>query len=119
MKILVVEPMKPCEVREISGLDDMQAIVGGHIQAVYPFRDEVALVCNEEGKNLDLPYNRPLTDGQGVPYDMICGTFFLAGVGPEDFISLRACLKTFDKNGGVGDNRKKQAGAGENASIPK
>ena len=32
---------------------------------------------------------------------------------------LRACLKTFDKNGGVGDNRKKQAGAGENASIPK
>ena len=32
---------------------------------------------------------------------------------------LRACLKSFDKNGGVGDNRKKQAGAGENASIPK
>ena len=32
---------------------------------------------------------------------------------------LRACLKTFDKNGGMGDNRKKQAGAGENASIPK
>ena len=32
---------------------------------------------------------------------------------------LRACLKTFDKNGGVGENRKKQAGAGENASIPK
>jgi len=33
--------------------------------------------------------------------------------------SVRACLKSFDKNGGVGDNRKKQAGAGENASIPK
>ena len=33
--------------------------------------------------------------------------------------TLRACLKSFDKNGGVGDNRKKQAGAGENASIPK
>ena len=88
IKVLVVEPMQPCEVREISGLDDMQALVGGHIQAVYPFRDEVALVCNEEGKNLELPYNRPLTDGQGIPYDMICGTFFLAGVGPEDFISL-------------------------------
>ena len=88
IKVLVVEPMQPCEVREISGLDDMQAIVGGHIQAVHPFRDAVALVCNEEGKNLDLPYNRPLTDGLGIPYDMICGTFFLAGVGPEDFISL-------------------------------
>ena len=32
---------------------------------------------------------------------------------------LRACLKSFDKKGRVGDNRKKQAGAGENASIPK
>jgi len=88
IKVLVVEPMKPCEVREISGLDEMQAIVGGHIQAVYPFRDEIALVCNEEGKHLDLPYNRPLTNDRGIPYDMICGTFFLAGVGAEDFVSL-------------------------------
>lgn len=86
--VLVVEPMKPCQVREISGLDEMQAIVGGHIQAVYPFRDEVALVCNEEGKNLGLPFNRPLTDNHGLPYDMICGTFFLAGLGAEDFVSL-------------------------------
>ena len=88
IKVLVVEPMKPCEVREISGLDEMQTIVGGHIQAVYPFQDEVALVCNEEGKHLDLPFNRPLTNDRGIPYDMICGTFFLAGLGEEDFISL-------------------------------
>ena len=88
IRVLVVEPMKPCQVREISGLDEMQAIVGGHIQAVYPFRDEVALVCNEEGKNLGLPLNRPLTDNHGLPYDMICGTFFLAGLGAEDFVSL-------------------------------
>ena len=88
IKVLVVEPMKPCQVREISGLDAMRDIVGGHIQAVYPFRDEVALVCNEEGKNLGLPFNRPLTNDRGVPYDMICGTFFLAGLGREDFVSL-------------------------------
>ncbi len=88
IKVLVVEPMKPCEVREISGLEAMQAIVGGHIQAVYPFHDNVALVCNEEGKILDLPYNRPLTNDRGIPYDMICGTFFLAGLGAEDFVSL-------------------------------
>ena len=88
IKVLVVEPMKPCEVREISGLDAMQAIVGGCIQAVYPFRDEVALVCNEDGKILGLPYNRPLTNDRGVPYDMICGTFFLAGLGAEEFVSL-------------------------------
>ena len=88
IRVLVVEPMKPCVEREISGLDAMQAIVGGSIQAVYPFRDKVALVCNEEGKHLDLPYNRPLTDDHGLPYDIICGTFFLAGVGEEDFVSL-------------------------------
>lgn len=90
IKVLVVEPMKPCEVREISGLGEMQSIVGGHIQAVYPFRDEIALVCNADGKNLDLPYNRPLTNDRGIPYDMICGTFFLASVGAEDFVSLTA-----------------------------
>ena len=86
--VLVAEPMKPCEVREICGLEAMQAIVGGHLQAVYPFRDEVALVCNENGKILGLPYNRPLTNDRGIPYDMICGTFFLAGLGAEDFVSL-------------------------------
>lgn len=89
MKVLIVEPMQPCRAQEIPDtLDAMQAIVGGNLQAVYPFRDEVALVCNENGKNLDLPYNRPLTNDRGIPYDMICGTFFLAGVGTENFVSL-------------------------------
>lgn len=45
-------------------------------------------VCNEEGKNLCLPFNRPLLDEHGLPYDIICGTFFVAGLGAEDFASL-------------------------------
>ncbi len=89
IKVLLVEPMKPCRVQEISDtLEDMRQIVGGDIQAVYPFRDEVALVCNEEGKHMGLPYNRPLTNDRGVPYDIIRGTFFLAGLGTESFVSL-------------------------------
>ncbi len=88
IKVLVVEPEKPCYIQEISGLDAMRNIVGGHIQAVYPYLDDVALVCNEEGKILNLPCNRPLINDRGVPYDMICGTFFLAGLGVEDFVSL-------------------------------
>ena len=88
IQVLVVEPLKPCEVQEVCGLKAMQELVGGNIQAVYPFRDEVALVCNEEAKNLGLPYNRPLTDNHGVPYDIICGTFFLAGTNGEHFVSL-------------------------------
>ena len=41
-----MEPLKEPYVREISGLDDMQAIVGGHIEAAYPFPDDnVAWDC--------------------------------------------------------------------------
>lgn len=88
MKVLVVEPLKECYAKEIGGLEEMQALVGGYIQAVYPFEDPVAVVCNEEGKNLCLPFNRPLLDEHGLPYDIICGTFFVAGLGAEDFASL-------------------------------
>ena len=35
-----------------------------------------------------LPYNRPLVDGHGVPYDILCGTFFITGVDGENFVSL-------------------------------
>ena len=88
IKVLVVKPMQPCRVQEISGLKDMQKIVGGPIQAVYPFQDPVALVCHEEGKMLGFPFNRPLYGEDGRPYDIICGTFFVAGLGAEDFASL-------------------------------
>jgi len=89
MKILVVEPMKEPYAKEIQGtLEEMQAIVGGYIQAVYPFEDPVAVVCNDEGKLMGLPYNRLLRDDSGRPYDVLCGTFFVAGLGEENFTSL-------------------------------
>lgn len=89
IKILVVEPMKPCRVQEIgSDLESMQAIVGGYIEEVTPFNEPVAIVCNEEGKLQGLPYNRPLVDQNGLPYDILCGTFFIAGVEGEHFVSL-------------------------------
>lgn len=37
---------------------------------------------------LGLPMNRALTDESGVPYDIVCGTFFVVGIGDEDFTSL-------------------------------
>ena len=45
-------------------------------------------VCNDEGKLLGLPWNRALTDDHGVPYDIVCGTFFVVGIGDEAFTSL-------------------------------
>ena len=88
MKVLVVEPQKLCRVQEIESLADMQQLVGGDIEAVYPFQELVAVVCNADGKLLGLPMNRPLLDKDYLPYDIIRGTFFVAGLGQEDFISL-------------------------------
>lgn len=89
IKVLVVEPGKPCQVREVEdGLKDLQAIVGGYIEIVTPFTDAAAIVCNEEGKLRGLPYNRPLLDRDGAPYDILCGTFFITGVQGENFVSL-------------------------------
>ena len=68
----------------------MQSIVGGYIQAIYPFDDPVALVANDDGKLLNLPANRGLRDKNGQIYDILCGTFFLCGA-PADsdhFVSL-------------------------------
>ena len=86
MRILVVEPGKQPEESEIDGsLESMQKIVGGLIQAIYPFDDTVALICNDEGKLLGLPWNRV------VGYDIIAGTFFLCDAPPdsENFEGLR------------------------------
>ena len=47
MTILMVEPMKTPTVQEIDGsLESMQRIVGGDIEATYPFNEPVALLIN-------------------------------------------------------------------------
>ena len=91
MFILVVEPQKEPQLKEITDdLQEMQAIVGGLIQIMYPFPEEVALVCNDEGKLLGLPLNRGLRDENGNLYDIVSGTFFLCGapVDSDSFTSL-------------------------------
>ena len=68
----------------------MQKVVGGYIEAIYPFEEEVALICNEEGKIHGLPMNRALRDEDEQIYDVIYGTFFLCSAPPdeENFCSL-------------------------------
>ena len=90
MKILVIEPEKCPVEREISGsLEEMQKLVGGYIQVIYPFEDEVVLVCNDEGKLQGLPLNRALRDSEGKIYDVISGTFFLCAA-PADSDSFQS-----------------------------
>lgn len=89
MKVLVVEPEKEPYVKEISsGLSSLQKEVGGFIEAVYPFEDPVAIICNEEGKLEGLSLNRALRDEDGHVYDIIAGTFLIAGLSEDNFCSL-------------------------------
>lgn len=88
MKVLLVKPEMHPQVVEIENeLEVLQKIVGGLIETVYPFEDEVRLICNEEGKLLNLQMNRALYDNGSV-YDVIAGDFLVVGMGVEDFCSL-------------------------------
>ena len=90
MRIIVVEGGKrPYEMELEHDLESMRRCVGGNIEVVYePGGRDAALICNDEGKLLGLPWNRTLTDDHGVPYDIVCGTFFVAGLKEDDFASL-------------------------------
>lgn len=75
IKALVVEPYKePYEVLLDNSLKSKQKIVGGLIEYCYLLDDDsVALICNDEGKILGLPFNRD------IGYDVICGNFIIIG----------------------------------------
>lgn len=96
---VVVEPGKLAETKEIDAtLKGLQSIVGGYIEVVYPFKDDVAIVCNDEGKILGLPLNRPLFDENGRAYDIIAGTFIIVGLAEDTFCSLPEELAQKYKN---------------------
>ena len=85
----MVEPGKaPYEMQIGSDLQSMQALVGGYIQAVYPYEEPVALICNEDGKLDGLLLNRALRDSHGDIYDIVAGNFFIVGLGQNDFTDL-------------------------------
>ena len=93
IRVLVVEPSKAPRVETIENtLEAMQKVVGGYIEPVTPLihDDDAILICNEEGKLLDLPISALLCDGDGNVYDAVCGTFFIckAPEDSEDFESL-------------------------------
>lgn len=84
MNVLVVEPGYLPYEKEINGLHEMQAVVGGIIDAIYPYKDPVAIVCNDEALLYKMPFNRSVEGGYGGVF----GTFFVCGLGEENFTSL-------------------------------
>lgn len=79
MKVLIVELEKAPYAADIPArLESLQKQVGRLIQALY--RTDVAIICNNVGKLIGLPWNRPLFDEDENLYDIIAGTFLVVGL---------------------------------------
>lgn len=89
MKIIVVRCNENPVLRNVPhSLAIFQQIVGGKIEVVEPFPDNVVLVCDESGRINGKPINRVIDDSMDI-----CGDFFLCGHNgeglsdfPEDLI---------------------------------
>ena len=89
LDVLLIKPgMYPQQVQIGCELEDLQAAVGGDIEAVYPFADSVAIICNDEGKFNGRELNRALRDDDGHIYDIVAGNFLITGLTEDDFGSL-------------------------------
>lgn len=76
--MLLVEPgkyPKPIEIEDT--LEAMQEVVGGDIEEYMPFDDEVAIICNEEGKMNGSELNRAVYSKDKQILDVIAGKFLL------------------------------------------
>lgn len=77
LKVLYCEVGKEPEERQIvSELWALQALVGGYIEHVRLFGN-VCLICNEDGKRLQLAPNR------NIGGETIIGNFFFTADGPD------------------------------------
>ena len=100
--VVMLEPGKMARTETIdSSLEGMQKIVGGLIEAYYPFEEAVCIVYNEEGKINGMPLNRAIyaepEDGAAPGtqlsedrqmIDIIAGPCFICDCSGEDFGSL-------------------------------
>ena len=98
LRVLYVQAgLRPEERIIQNDLGQMQALVDGLIEPVYPPWKEpdpaICLVCNDEGKINGSAYNRYIEG-----FDIIAGSFFICGNGEEDFTSLTdAQLQKYEK----------------------
>lgn len=90
IRLLKIAPLEAPELIEVEHtLENLEELVGGTLQAVYPWEDPVAILCDDDGKFKGYPANRVLTDGDGEIYDIVVGTFFICGLTADNFGSLK------------------------------
>lgn len=64
-----------------NSLENLQKTVGGYIEAV-PLTDKIVIICNEDGKLLQLEHNFFL------PFDRMVGTVIICGVDGDEFSDI-------------------------------
>ena len=82
MKVIIKEPGQRPRVTEIeNNLSALQQAVGGYIETV-TFAEDCCIICNEEGRLQELPYNLTFC---GVSF---VGTILFVGVAGDEFADL-------------------------------
>ena len=96
INVLLIEPGKyPKQIEIEDTLEAMQETVGGYIEEYMPFDDEVAIVCNEEGKMNGAELNRAIYSNDKEILDIIAGKFFIAyaPIESESYLGMPKHLK--------------------------
>ncbi len=88
LNVLFVEPLQPPKEIIISdSLSELQRLVEGNIECIYPFSDPVIIIANEEAKINNLKPNRGIYQDDEL-VDIVAGSFLIVGDGEESFESL-------------------------------
>lgn len=89
IKVIMLEPGKTAYLKEVDNtLESLQREVEGYIEVIYPFEEEICLICNEEGKINGMRLNRAIYGENGDIVDIIAGSAILCGCSEEYFSSL-------------------------------
>jgi len=76
ISVILVEPGRYPKLIEIEDtLEAMQSLVEGDIEEYMPFEDEVAIICNDEGKMNGLPLNRAVYSEPEMSYPQLKAHF--------------------------------------------
>lgn len=89
LRIAVIEPLKAPYIKVIPfDMDAISEIIGGYAETVPYGKENILLLCNEDGLRLELPPNRVIFDEYGFPIHKIHGTFIACRYGDYDIDSL-------------------------------
>ena len=82
IRVIIKDPGKKPRCVNISNtLENLQKTVGGYIETV-TIASDMVIICNEEGRLLDLPYNCNVC---GIDY---VGTIIFCGMSEDEFCDL-------------------------------